>query len=146
MSKLLTPKIHASSSSTKILRITYTLLNQNTHTIPTSATPHAPLSPGYSHYTNPALRTTSTTPSSTRIHHPFLNHNTHTHHIDDHTHRDLKKITIPKIFLVTLDLSAQGAPASDPLRQSALVLVPPGAGNIPCQGAMGTTTMWAPHR
>lgn len=39
MSKLLTPKIHTSSSSTKILRITYTLLNQNTHTIPTSATP-----------------------------------------------------------------------------------------------------------
>nr|DAY00049.1 MAG TPA: hypothetical protein [Crassvirales sp.] len=81
MSKLLTPKIHTSSSSTKIPRIVYILFNQNTRTIPTSATPHTPLSPGYSHYTNPALRTTSTTPSSTRIHHLFLSHNTNTYHL-----------------------------------------------------------------
>lgn len=45
MSKLLRPKIHTSPSSTKIPRIIYTILNQNTHTIPTPATPHSPLSP-----------------------------------------------------------------------------------------------------
>nr|DAR56093.1 MAG TPA: hypothetical protein [Crassvirales sp.] len=38
MSKLLTPKIHTSSSSTKILRIACTLLNQNTNT--TTPQPH----------------------------------------------------------------------------------------------------------
>nr|DAG93199.1 MAG TPA: hypothetical protein [Crassvirales sp.] len=67
MSKLLTPKIHTSSSSTKIPRMIYTLLNQNTHTIPTSATPNTQLSPAPTQHT---LRITKC------IYYPFLNQNT----------------------------------------------------------------------
>nr|DAW07662.1 MAG TPA: hypothetical protein [Bacteriophage sp.] len=57
----------------------------------------------------------------------------------------LKKYT-PKIFQDLLGLFSLCPPVSDPLRHLAPVLVPPGVGIIPCQGAMGTTTMWAPHR
>nr|DAW07661.1 MAG TPA: hypothetical protein [Bacteriophage sp.] len=67
MSKLLTLKIHTSSSSTKILRITYTLLNQNTHTNPTLSTLHTPLSPAPTQHTH---RTAN------HIYYPLLNQNT----------------------------------------------------------------------
>lgn len=82
MSKLLTPKIHTSSSSTKILRIVYTLLNQNTHTIPTSTTLHTPLSPVP---TQLPLTTTE------YIYPLFLNQDTHTNLIDDLRFRATKK-------------------------------------------------------
>lgn len=82
MSKLLTPKIHTSSSSTKILRTIYTLLSQNTHTIPTPS--------HHTHTTKPAptqhpLKTTK------YIYYSFLNQSTHTNHIDDLHFRTTKK-------------------------------------------------------
>ncbi len=84
MSKLLRPKIHTSSSSTKIPRMIYTLLNQNTHTIPTSATPNTQLSPAPTQHPLKATK---------RIYYLFLNQNTHTHHIYDLSFRATKKNT-----------------------------------------------------
>ena len=55
-----------------------------------------------------------------------------------------KKILTPYFFSKSPNLFSQTTPASDPLRRSAPVLVPPGPGIIPCQGAMGTTAMWPP--
>lgn len=80
MSKLLTPKIHTSSSSTK-----------NTHTIPTPATKHTPLSPTPTQH---PLKTTKC------IYSLFLNQNTHTNHINDHSFRVTKKKKYQKNFQI----------------------------------------------
>nr|DAY20128.1 MAG TPA: hypothetical protein [Crassvirales sp.] len=67
MSKLLTPKIHTSSSSTKILRTIYVLFNQDTNTTPTSAPLHAPLN---------RVSTQHPLSITKHIYHLFLNQNT----------------------------------------------------------------------
>ena len=85
MSKLLRPKIHTSSSSTKIPRMIYTLLNQKTHTIPTSTTLRTPLSPVPTQH---PLTTTE------YIYSLFLNQDTHTDLIDDLRFRATKKMTM----------------------------------------------------
>lgn len=62
------PKIHTSSSSTKIPTPFH--LSHPAHTA----------KPGtYTAHTGP--QTTSTIPSSTRIHHPLLSNNTNTYHL-----------------------------------------------------------------
>ena len=60
------------------------LLNQNTHTIPTSATLHTPLSPAPTRH---PLKNTKC------IYYLFLNQNAHTNHIDDLRFRATKKMT-----------------------------------------------------
>nr|DAG99179.1 MAG TPA: hypothetical protein [Crassvirales sp.] len=133
MSKLLRPKIHTYPSSTKLPNTIHIALFLKPHT----TKPHTcrttthnqahPLSPPQPQHTILSSIITLT-PTTQTITTPVL-----------------KKI-YPKIFHFLLNLSAHTAPVSDPLRQLAPVLVPPGVGIIPCQGAMGTATMWVPHR
>lgn len=126
MSKLLTPKIHTSSSSTKILRIAYILLNQNTHTTPTQATLHTPLSPV------PTPHPLKTTKS---IYSLFLNQNTHANYIDDNRFRTTKKNNY--VFLNTTEFILAKSSRFGPPPAISSCVGTPGVGGYTLSGSDG---------